>query len=264
MYNSRAVAGLCVGVAATILSQHVAAQSNASKTTAAPVPVISVSADAALKEMGAFIGATERFTFSAAITFDHVLASGQKVQATAREDVALDRQNGFYVEWSGDFGDRQLWYDGKSLTIYDPDTPFYSTESATARDLDSALDTLLAKADVAPPLADFLYGDPYKSLRTNLQYGFPLGTSDIGGRTCRSFAFVEKDIDWQIWIETGPQPLPCKLTITYKDQPAQPQFSAVFTDWDLAPRLAASAFTPDLPQGAEKIPFKNIATTSGK
>ena len=51
----------------------------------------------------------------------------------------------------------------------------------------------------------------------------------MNGRSCRTLAFVEKDIDWQIWIENGPQLTPCKLVITYKTQPAQPQFTAVFT-----------------------------------
>jgi hypothetical protein len=73
------------------------------------------------------------------------------------------------------------------------------------------------------------------------------------------FAFVEKDIDWQIWIDTGPQLTPCKLVITYKTQPAQPQFSAVFTDWNFAPRIAASVFAPELPAGTQKIPFKTVS-----
>ena len=37
--------------------------------------------------------------------------------------------------------------------------------------------------------------------------------------SCRALAFVEKDIDWQIWIEDGPQLIPCKLVITYKTRP---------------------------------------------
>ncbi len=84
----------------------------------------------------------------------------------------------------------------------------------------------------------------------------------MNGTSCRTFAFVEKDIDWQIWIKDGPQLVPCKLVITYKTQPAQPQFSAVFTDWDFAPRIAEPVFTPDLPPGTEKIPF--AAATASK
>ena len=52
--------------------------------------------------------------------FDHVLPSGQKLQYSASEDVALQRPGGLYVEWNGDLGDRQFWYDGKSVTLYDP------------------------------------------------------------------------------------------------------------------------------------------------
>ena len=60
-----------------------------------------------LKQMAAYIGSAERFTFQADITFDHVLPSGQKLQFSALEEVALQRPNGLYVEWSGDLGDRQ-------------------------------------------------------------------------------------------------------------------------------------------------------------
>ena len=47
--------------------------------------------------------------------------------------------------------------------------------------------------------------------------------------------------------------------ITYKTQPAQPQFTAVFSDWDFAPRIAEPVFTPELPPGTEKIPFATVA-----
>jgi hypothetical protein len=118
------------------------------------------------------------------------------------------------------------------------------------------LEKLLPQLNFSPPLADLLYSDPYKAVRGNLQYGFDLGQNNVGGRSCRTFAFVEKDIDWQIWIENGPQLTPCKLLITYKTQPAQPQFSAVFSDWDFAPRIADAVFTPELPPGTEKVPFE--------
>ena len=96
-------------------------------------------------------------------------------------------------------------------------------------------------------------------MRGNIEYGFDMGQADVNGRNCRMLAFVEKDIDWQIWIENGPQLTPCKLVITYKTQPSQPQFTAVFTDWDFAPRIAAPVFTPEVPAGLEKIPFQTVS-----
>ena len=52
---------------------------------------------------------------------------------------------------------------------------------------------------------------------------------------------------------------PVQLVISYKTQPAQPQFTAVFTDWDFAPRIAAPMFTPDVPAGLQKIPFETVS-----
>jgi hypothetical protein len=226
--------------------------------SAAPEPVVSTQAHDLLKQMADYIGSAEQFTFHADITFDHVLPTGQKLQFSATEDVALQRPGSLYVEWSGDLGDRQFWYDGKSVTLYDPATPFYASEAAPP-EIDSMLDGLIPRLNFSPPLTDFLYKDPYRSVRGNIQYGFYLGLNDVDGRSCHMLAFVEKDIDWQIWIDAGPQLTPCKLVITYKAMPAQPQFIAEFTDWDFAPRIAAPVFTPALPAGTQKISFETVA-----
>jgi hypothetical protein len=241
------------------------AWAQAAAPTAAPTsakgspPAVSARADRLLKEMGAYIGSAQQFTFHADVTFDHVLPSGQKLQFAASEDVALERPGKLYVEWSGDLGARQFWYDGKSVTLYDPATPFYATEPA-APQIDDMLGKLIAQLGFSMPLVDFLYSDPYEAVSKNLQYGFDLGQNSVNGKNCRTLAFVEKDIDWQIWIDNGPQLTPCKLVITYKTHPAQPQFTAVFSDWDFSPRIANAVFTPELPAGSERVPFANIAT----
>jgi hypothetical protein len=225
--------------------------------TNASTPAVAEQADRLLKEAGAYIGSANEFTFHAEITFDHVLPSGQKLQFAAAEEVVLERPGRLYVEWNGDLGARQFWYDGKSVTLYDPAQTFYASEAAPP-EIDAMLAQLLPQLNFVPPVADFLYRDPYKTVRGNIQYGFDLGQSNVNNRTCRTLAFVEKDIDWQIWIENGPQLTPCKLVITYKNQPSQPQFTAVFSDWDFAPRIAEPVFTPELPPGTQKIPFATV------
>ena len=49
----------------------------------APAPAIAEQADRLLKEMAAYIGSAEQFTFHADVTFDHVLPSGQKLQLSS-------------------------------------------------------------------------------------------------------------------------------------------------------------------------------------
>jgi hypothetical protein len=252
-----------VVIAALVTAQGAAAQNKPAAAIAPPAVAkaaatgVAEPADRLIKEMSAYIGSAQQFTFRADVTFDHVLPSGQKLQFSATEEIVLKRPGGLYVEWNGDLGARQFWYDGKSVTLYDPAMPFYASEAAPP-ELDNMLAQLLPKLNFVPPLADFLYRDPYKTVRGNIEYGFDLGQSDVNGRTCRTLAFVERDIDWQIWIENGPQLTPCKLVITYKNQPSQPQFAAVFSKWDFAPRIAEPVFTPELPPGAEKIPFATV------
>ena len=249
-------------------SEKPAAQNKSSTPSAppiastAPAPSVAGEADRVLKQMSAYIGSADQFTFHADVTFDHVMPSGQKLQFSASEDVALQRPNGLYVEWTGELGNRQFWYDGKTVALYDPDTAFYGSDRAPPA-IDAMLDKLINQLNFTPPLVDVLYSDPYKNLRGTIQYGFSTSDTEINGRNCRGFAFVEKHIDWQIWVDTGPQLVPCKLVITYKNNSSMPQFSAVFRDWNFTPRIAASVFTPDLPAGVQKIPFATTTANVG-
>jgi hypothetical protein len=238
-----------------------AAPSTAQPPVTPPAPAISQRADELLKQMSAYIGSANEFTFHADVTFDHVLPSGQKLQYAASEDVALQRPSGVYVEWTGDLGDRQFWYDGKSVTLYDPATPFYASDAAPP-DIDAMLEKVITQLGFSPPLVDFRYRDPYHAVRGNVQFGLDLGVTSVNGEQCYALAFVEKNIDWQIWIDTGPQLTPCKMVITYKAQPSQPQFSAVFTNWNFSPRIAAPVFTPELPPGLERIPFAPVVASA--
>ena len=234
---------------------HVAAAQSKSNTP----PDTSEQAAQVLKQMSGYIGSAKEFTFLADITFEHVLPSGQRLQFMAKEQVALQRPGHLYVQWTSDLGDRQFWYDGKAVTLYDPATPFYASGQAPA-DIDAMLDKVDGELDFSPPLADLLYSNPDGAVQGNIQFGLDLGVSEVNGQACRSLAFTGKDVDWQIWINTGPQLTPCKLVITYKAQPGQPQFGAVFTEWNFSPRIAEAVFTPQLPSAAEKIPFTSIFT----
>ena len=247
---------------------HAARAEDTAGATAAPAatadaPVVAPQADRLLKEMGAYLASADQFRLKAEVTFDHVLPTGQKLQFGAVEDLGVQRPNRVYVDWRSDLGERRLWYDGTAVTIADPATPFYAVQPAPA-DLDGTLAMIQSDLGFSPPLGDFLYADPYQALRGNVRYGVYLGTSEIGGRACHSLAFVDNSIEWQIWIAEGPQPVPCKLLITYLTRPGRPQFSAVFTDWDFAPRIAPEAFTADLPPGAQKIPFMYVQAAAGK
>ncbi len=137
-------------------------------TPQAGAPAVSQQAERLLKELGAYIGSAQEFTFHADITFDHVLPSGQKLQFSAGEDVWLHRPGRVRVDWNGDLGARRFWYDGQTVTVWDPSKPFYASQ-AVPPTIDAMLETIVKELNFSPPLVDLLYRDPYKTVRGNLQ-----------------------------------------------------------------------------------------------
>jgi len=157
MRTSFLVAGVLATIVAVVFVWQASAQvrptptappASAPVTTAMPAPIVEERADRLLKQMGDYIASAQQFTFHADIAFDHVLPTGQKLQFSAMENVALQRPNELYIEWSGDLGDRKFWYDGKTATIYDSDTPFYGADAAPAV-IDDMLDKLIKQLNAA-------------------------------------------------------------------------------------------------------------------
>jgi hypothetical protein len=226
-------------------------------------PIVNPQADKLLREMGEYLKNAQQYSFQAEITFDDVLPSGQKIQFGATEDLAVRRPNGAYIEYRGDLGFKRFWYNGESVTLYDPDDNVYASEKVPAK-IDEAMDGLMKEFGFSPPLVDLLYPDPYKLLIGKAQFGIYVGMSMIDGQRCHHLAFVDKYIDWQIWIEDGKQVVPRKILITYKTIPGAPQFTAVLSDWDFATRLPDTLFTASVPADAEKIQFVKLSESMQK
>jgi len=221
-------------------------------------PIVDSRADFLLRSMSDYLRGAEAFTVRANITFDDVLPTGQKIQLAAVEDIAVRRPDRIYTEYEGDAGAKRFWYDGKSITMYDSGAGVYATAPMPGK-IDAALDLLMKKYDFSPPLSDLVYSDPYAILKPHADFGAYLGEHVVNGVRCHHLAFVDPNIDWQVWIEDGTEVVPCKMVITYKNLPESPQFEAVFSDWDFGARLIDSQFTAKVPPDAAKIDFLPVA-----
>ncbi|WP_395335468.1 DUF2092 domain-containing protein [Novosphingobium sp. BL-8H] len=77
------------------------------------------------------------------------------------------------------------------------------------------------------------------------------------------YAFRQDKVDWQLWVEDGAMPLPCKIVITSKEDPTMPQYTAVLHWTTQTPPSAADlAFNP--PADAHRITMAEIKTAAGK
>jgi len=210
--------------------------------TAAPAPpAVDPATVQALKDMGAHLQSLQRFHVTNELTGERVLADGQKLQHMASAAIDVQRPNRLRVKMSSARSQRELFYDGKLVTLFTPAQKYY-TSVPFAGSIGDLATTLQAKYGVELPLADlFVLGTPAAPL-DKLDSAMNAGQDFVGSDLCDHYALRQGNFDWQIWITVGSKPLPRKLVITNRGDEARPQ-SVSLIDWDLKPAFATSSFT---------------------
>ncbi len=218
-------------------------------------PRIEPKANDILKKACACLADLKQFGVKVEETFDEMSESGQKIQLSNRREVLVRRPNCLFARSEGDTTSRLFYYDGKSITLFDPIAKVHATHEAPAT-LDAMFDFLHEKLCFSIPTAELLFSDPYKVLTEQVEDGAYIGLHHVGGKKCHHLAFQQRQIDWQLWVDAGDKPLPLKFLLTYRRMPGEPQFTTVF-EWDVAAKVAEDAFVFKPPADAKKIEFLN-------
>jgi hypothetical protein len=182
------------------------------------------------------------------ITYDsdiEVIASHlQKIQFTSSGQVQLSRPDKLRATRTGGYGDVEVVFDGKLVTINDKDTKHFAQIAAEGT-ADHLIDVLRDEHGVVAPGADLLLPHAFDVMMTDVIQSEVIGKGVIDGVECDHLAFRNVDTDWQIWIESGSRPIPRKYVITSKGVAEAPQYTLLIKEWktDVAPD--AFVFKPD-------------------
>jgi hypothetical protein len=210
-------------------------------------------ADELLRGASQCLGDAKSFTFCAEVWEDIVTPGGRKLQTQRNVEVGVRRPDHLVAHSRSQLKSREAWYDGKSLTIYDPVAKFFGVITNAPKTIDETVDFVSERFGVAMPLSDLVLSQVHRDITKNVLVGDYLGLQKVAGVPCHHLAFVQDDIDWQVWIEEGNRPLVRRLLITYKDEDQAPQFIATISEWNLAADLPDYAFQFRAPAGATKI-----------
>ena len=186
-----------------------------------------------LTDMSDFIDTLKSFSVHAESSIDSFSGDGQKIKLHRGIDMYVKRPDRLRADVDGDFLDQQLFYDGKTITLYEKDKRYFGTIPATG-DMAEAFEAAESTFGLVAPAADLIFEDAYGTLMADVAQGIVVGKSTIDQRPCMHLAFRGKETDWEIWIEDGKTPLPRQFIITSKWVAGAPQFSARFTRWDIA------------------------------
>ncbi len=229
-----------------------AQQARAPKKQAAQ---IDPQADRLLRQMSDFLAAERDFTVRTEGTLEVVLDSGQKVQLHRAGDVRMQRPDRLRVDRAGDLAGLHIYYDGRQLTLYGERSNTYATTPAPAT-VDATLDVAAERLGLEAPGADLLHSNPYAALTEDVCSGTYLGRAVVDGVPVHHLAFRNSEgVDWELWVEDGPRPLPRKYVITSRDLPGSPQYSVNLSDWNLSPRLTQDQFRFVPPRDAMRASF---------
>jgi len=112
---------------------------------------------------------------------------------------------------------------------------------------------------MALPGADLLLGNVHDTLMADVIDAKHIGRGVIGGVECEHLAFRNQDIDWQLWVEVGANPIPRKLVITSKAVGGAPQYTLVIKDWKTNVPVEEATFAFKAPEGAKKLELDALA-----
>ncbi len=205
-----------------------------------------------LKGMTDYMGSLKTFSMHTENTYEDVLETGQKIQFGFSSSVVAQRPDKLRTKrWDGQ-SKRLFVYDGETLAMYDKGHDLYATVSAPDN-IDDMLFFARDSLDLVPPTGDMMFSNAFELLTASITSGFVVGKAVIDGVSCDHLAFTTPVVDWQVWISDGDTPLPYKYVLTTRDDPAQPQFVTVISDWNTDPKIDDGTFEFEPPATAIEI-----------
>ncbi len=209
-----------------------------------------------LRKMSAFLSASQTLSFTVRGYSEETATTGQMVTFFRTSHVQMQRPDHVRIDVRGDITNVSLFYDGKTVTLLDPVKKAFGS-TASPPTVDQTIDFLRDKYDAVFTISPLLTSNPFSVMSTGLVTAFVVGKAQVDGVDCDQLAFTERDVDWQLWLQRGPRPLPRRIAVTFKTVPGAPREVLDLSDWKLGNSIPAKDFVFTPPKGsfhAEMVP----------
>ena len=220
-------------------------------------PVIDREAERVLRAMATTLDKAQRFALDAEEVFDEIPDAGPRRSLTSVRRIAIERPDRVVADVTGEAANRTVWFDRGHLTVLDKQQNVYAAIEAP-KTVHEMLDWAAEEYGIDVPLSDLFYPDLYAVLLDGVIRGEYLGLQSVEGVSCHHLAFEQETIDWQLWIDARASALPRKLSISYKTEVGEPQYTVFLRSWNLAPTFPAEVFQFQPPDGAKPIELERV------
>jgi hypothetical protein len=225
-------------------------------------PAMDPAATQILKRMTDYLGGLQKFSVHTQNTLEDHLVSGHRVDNDFSASVTVRRPNKLRATRQGDVMDQRFFYDGKTLTLYNPSDKVYGTAPAPDT-IEKTIAFARESLGLVLPAADLLYRNAFPLLMEDVTLAAVVGKAVVGGVKCDHLLFSRPGVDFQIWVAEGKRPLPHKYVVISTATPSRLNITTVMSDWNTAPSAADALFNFNPPQGTKAIPFMSLESGSG-
>jgi hypothetical protein len=237
-----------------------APEAKAPAPQAQPAKTADVDPKQVLRQMCDYLNSLKEFSFKGEVTDDRTYAAGDKLQFAFGLEGYVKRPDRIRLNAKGDLQNKEFFYDGKAITIYDTVKKAYATAA-----MPSTIDEALAKASsdygIRLIVADLGKTNLFEQITKGVEDEVYVGEGTVFGVKCQHVAFDNGKVVGQFWVEASDKPMLRKVVLTYKDVDFSPQWTLYLTEWNVSPQLADNLFAFSPPEGAKKIDFMAIKET---
>ena len=207
-----------------------------------------------LRQMCDYLKSLQQFSFHSEVTDDQVYLDGKKLQYGIDMETYVKRPDMLRVNADGDLVNKQFFFDGKTITLYDKDEKVYGAIDVPPS-IEEALDKAHKDFGLRVALTDLASPQLWDHISRKIEHSLYVGVHKVRGVPCHHLAFDGGDVHLQVWIDAGKNPLPRKVIFLQKRLEGSPQWTAYLSDWKTAPHLADALFKFAPPKGVQKIKF---------
>jgi len=252
---SVALAGFILVVLAVLFLNKTTDQTKSDSPPVMTDEVIDPQAMEILQEMARTIAAAEQFSVTIRSSYDAPQENGQMVEFGTVHTLQVKRPNLLRVDVHRSDGDqRLLLFDGKQIVAQNVTDNVYVKVEHTSN-IDEKIKYMVRDLQIPLPLGRMFrttFPAEIAGLVEAIDYVEEDMLTDV---PADHLAARTRDVDFQVWISQGEEPLPRRIVITYKHAPGQPQFRADFSDWNLSAKAAKGSFVFTPPKDSEQIPL---------
>jgi len=214
-----------------------------------------------LKEACDFLRSLKQFSYHSEVIDEQVYYQGKKLQYGIEMDTFVKRPDMLRVNAVGDIINRQFFFNGKTITLYDKDAKIFASMEVPP-DIESALEKAHQEYGVRVALTDLASPQLWDLVSKKIEHSLYVGMSEVRGVPCHHLAFDNENVNLQVWVDAGTRPLPRKIVLNHKKLEGSPEWTAYLGQWKTSAHLATAMFNFVPPSGVKEVKFFAAAKPS--